>query len=113
MDNLDNHFGENAELSTPAQVAIRQYLLNNAADKVTNRKSEKILTSISASAAPLSIANLPYIQKKHRKISSRMISQNAQVRALSNCIACHTQAEQGYFDEHGVVIPNYGPWEDD
>jgi mono/diheme cytochrome c family protein len=27
------------------------------------------------------------------------------VKSAANCIACHTQADQGNFDEHTVRIP--------
>jgi hypothetical protein len=40
-----------------------------------------------------------------------MIKGNKDVKSLSNCDACHTQAGKGVFDSDTVKIPNYSDWE--
>ncbi|MDX8394828.1 MAG: diheme cytochrome c [Mariprofundaceae bacterium] len=113
MLNLEDHFGENAELTKRDNDLITAYLVAEAADNRRNRKSKKILRSIRADAAPLRISTLPYILRKHDEIPhKRLILDNAKVGSAANCIACHTGAEKGQFNEHGVNIPGYGVWED-
>lgn len=112
MDSLENHFGENAELDHDSRLAISRYLETEAADVKPNRKSRKILRAIGKDEAPLRISTLRYILSKHDEIPERHIKGNDRVGSRANCAACHTEAATGYFGEHGVNIPGYGPWED-
>ncbi len=112
MGELDQHFDENAELDQQSRDAITQYLIAEAADVKANRKSRKILRSIRDNDAPLRISTLRYILRKHDEIPKRYIQGNTKVGSAANCAACHTKASEGYFNEHGVNIPGYGPWED-
>ena len=112
MLNLDDHFGENAELDQKSNDIITGYLVSESADNKPNRKSHKIMRSIRANETPLRISTLPYILRKHDEIPQRLIRDNAKVGSAANCIACHTGASQGQFNEHGVTIPGYGAWED-
>lgn len=112
MGELDHHFGDNAELSLESQTTITVYLVSESADNHPHRKSRKILRSVGADAVPQRVSTLSYMQRKHDEISGRYIQGNPKVRSLSNCVACHRQAEKGRFDEHGVNIPGYGVWED-
>ncbi|MCF7821278.1 MAG: diheme cytochrome c [Mariprofundaceae bacterium] len=112
MGELDQHFGENAELDQESRQAITRYLVAEAADVKPNRKSRKILRSINKDEAPLRISTLRYIAKKHDEIPARLIAGNARVGSAANCLACHTEASTGYFDDDGVIIPGYGRWED-
>jgi len=111
MNGLSDHFGDNAELSTEDKASISEYLLTEAADVKVHRKSRKLMSGI-GDAAPLRISTLPYIERKHDEIPARLIKGNVKVGSLANCAACHTQAANGNFGEHGVRIPNYGRWED-
>ena len=115
MGNLSNHFGDDASMAAATQQALTEYLLANAADNSDYRRSRRIARSIPADAAPLRISEVPYIQGKHDEIPARYIGGNPQVRSLSNCAACHVDAAQGNFSEHGVRIPGVrgGGWDDD
>lgn len=112
MDNLSNHFGDDASLAAATRQALGEYLVQNAADRTSDRRSQKIMRSIAANETPLRISETPYIQRKHREIPARYISGNEQVRSLANCAACHREAARGDFSERGVRIPGVGRWED-
>jgi len=112
MGTLDQHFGENAELDQATRDNITAYLVAEAADSRPNRKSRKILRSISEDETPVRISTLRYISHKHDEIPTRLMEGNAKVRSRANCAACHTGASSGDFNEHGVTIPGYGRWED-
>ncbi|MCK5667370.1 MAG: hypothetical protein KAI17_27975, partial [Thiotrichaceae bacterium] len=61
---------------------------------------------------PDGITDTPYFIKKHDEIPAKMVTSNAEINSFSHCNACHTQAQKGLYDEHGVRIPGYGRWED-
>ncbi len=113
MGELNNHFGENAELPAEQQQQITQYLQANAADKVSSAVSAKLLKRLNAQTTPLRITELPYFIKEHDEIPAKMVKDNPDVKSLSQCAACHKAADKGLFNENTVEIPNYGLWEDD
>lgn len=112
MVGLDDHFGDNAELEPGTQTALTQYLLDNSADSSNYRRSRKVMRSLANSQPPLRITKVPYIQHEHDEIPARMVSDNTDVGSLSNCMACHQQADKGSFSERDINIPGYGSWDD-
>ena len=111
-DALSQHFGENAELDADTLKSIRDYALANAADKSYHKRSRKIAIATENIDAPLRITEVRYIKRKHHEIPEKMIKGNKDVKSLSYCDACHTQAAKGVFDADTVKIPNYPDWED-
>jgi hypothetical protein len=107
MAGLEDHFGENAELDDAARGEIEAYLLRES-DRVSYKKLFRNLRN----AAPLRITGLPYFVHEHDKIPARIVAGNDQVKSLSQCNACHHDAERGRFDEDDVVIPGFGRWDD-
>jgi len=112
MDTLDDHFGENAELDDLERREITRYLIANAADRASRPQSRWVLRSLDGKEPPMRISELRYIRHEHDEIPGRLIEGNPRVRSRSNCQACHTQADKGFFDEHSVSIPGYGYWDD-
>lgn len=111
MAGLDDHFGDNAELEPAVQDELTSYLVNNAADRAGARLSVKIARSV-GNTAPLRITEVPYIRQDHRELPDRLVKGNPKVGSLSNCQACHTTAEKGIYEEHGINIPGHGRWDD-
>ncbi len=111
-DALNKHFGENAELDKDTLKAIYDYAIANAADKSYHKRSRKINIAVGQGEAPLRITEVRYIKRKHHEIPEKMIKGNKDVKSLSYCDACHTQAAKGVFDEDTVKIPNYPDWDD-
>lgn len=109
---LSKHFGENAEIDKDTLAIIYEYAITNAADKSYHKRSRKIALSTADVEAPIRITEVKYIKRKHHDIPEKMITGNKDVRSLSNCNACHTQASNGIFDADTVKVPNYPAWED-
>ncbi len=109
---LGNHFGDHAELDKDTLAAIYNYATKNAADKSFHKRSRKIAQATANVEPPLRITEVRYIKRKHRDIPENMIKGNKEVKSLSYCDACHTQAVKGVFDEDSVNIPNYPDWDD-
>lgn len=112
MANLSDHFGENAELPADEIKSIRNYLLNNAAGRVSAKLPAKMLQGNNAKQATMRITETPYFKKEHDEIPLKMVKNNPQVVSFSRCDSCHTRAADASFNEHEVKIPGYGRWED-
>ena len=109
---LRDHFGDNAELDKDALQVIHDYAVENAADKSWHKRSRKIAAATAEGEAPLRITEVRYIKRKHQDIPETMIKGNKDVKSLSFCDKCHTQADKGVFDADTVLIPNYPDWDD-
>lgn len=104
IDRLPDHFGEQVSINPKSQEVISKYLMENGADRSPSKKSFKIMKSLNGQI-PLRITEIPYIQKKHRKIKSEIFGRKS-IGSLSHCLACHKTAEQGNFNEDFVTIPD-------
>jgi hypothetical protein len=103
MARLEDHFGENAELDATTRRGIEDYLVHES-ERVSYRKLFRNL----GDTPPLRITELPYFVRKHDEISARFVRGNDQLKSLSQCNACHRDAERGRFDEDDVVIAGPG-----
>ena len=112
MAELENHFGENAELEAETHQSISQFLLTNSADRSNYRRSQKFSRSINYNNVPARITETPYFIHEHHEIPVRFVKNNSKINSFSQCDACHRKAEQGSFNEHDVRIPGYGRWDD-
>lgn len=104
MGGLDKHFGENASLDQATRDEIAHFLVLNSADKLDNRRSNRINQSIPANTSPLRISETRYFTSKHDEISASTFKRKA-VGSAANCMACHRGAEKGDFSESQVRIP--------
>jgi hypothetical protein len=104
LDRMKDHFGEQVSINPKSKEEILHYLTENGADQSSSKKSIKIMKSLKGQT-PLRITEIPYIRDKHHEISKETLSRKA-IGSLSNCIACHKNAERGNFDEDEVKIPD-------
>jgi hypothetical protein len=98
MGNLKNHFGDDASLDPAVTARITDYLVANAADTGGRRYSDKLVRGVSLTSPPLRITELPKWVREHRKIPD-WEWKHQDVRTRANCVACHADAERGYYDE--------------
>lgn len=103
VNQLDKHFGEPVPIDPQSKEVIGKFLAENGADRSSAEKSGKIIKSL-GEKTPLRITEIPYIQRKHRGIKPEVLNRKT-IGSLANCIACHTTAEQGNFNEGYVTIP--------
>lgn len=104
MGGLDQHFGENASLDAKTRDEITKFLVENAADRSSARRSRKIDASIPAGETPIRITSTRYFIYKHDEVRDS-VWKLPKVGSKANCVACHKDAESGYFNEHDVRIP--------
>jgi nitrate/TMAO reductase-like tetraheme cytochrome c subunit len=83
MDGLADHFGEDASLPEDLAARIRAYLVAHA-----GRGDERVLR----------ITEQQWWMREHRKVRAAEWNK-PQVKAKSNCPACHLGAEQGSYED--------------
>jgi len=103
LTSLDDHFGESVELDAESEKTILDYLKSNSADHSTTKRAAKVTRGLGGQI-PLRITQIPYIIKEHHEISPDVLKRES-IGSLSNCIACHTTAEDGIYDDDNVKIP--------
>lgn len=94
MGNLARHFNTDASLDPATATELSRWLVANAG------------TPRSGGPAPADdrITRSPWFVREHREVPAASWK-SPSVKSAANCAACHTQAEQGDFNEHNVRIP--------
>jgi len=110
MDNLADHFGENAELDEVDKQALLSYLEKNSADNSNAYLSRKVMRSLPRKGAVTQMSKLGFMAHEHSEIPRRVFKENLQ--GLTNCNACHQRAAEGSYNENEIKIPGYGRWDD-
>jgi hypothetical protein len=98
MANLGNHFGDDASVDAQTAARISRYLVANAADSGGGQYAGKLLRGVALDNAPLRITELPKWVSEHREVSAREW-RHKEVRSKANCVACHSEAARGYYDD--------------
>ncbi len=102
MGRLEDHFGTSVELDDQDKKIITRYLELNAAERSRAKRARKIVRSLDG-RTPMRITEAPYIRRKHDDddIPAGLFERES----MSNCIACHTTADKGIYDDDYVRIP--------
>jgi len=103
LDQLDDHFGEEIELDPDSKKIISNYLKSNSAENSSAKRAVKIMRSL-GSHVPMRITDIPLFREKHHELNPEVLKRES-IGSLSNCIACHTTAEKGIYEDDYVVIP--------
>lgn len=94
MSNLPNHFGTDASLD-PATTKELALWINAHAGSYKRVSEEPPQDRITRTA---------WFVRKHNEVSAASWK-NPAVKSAANCIACHTTAEKGDFNERNIRIP--------
>jgi hypothetical protein len=103
LEQLDDHFGEKIEIDADEAEVLSLYFKKNSAETSSAEDSKKIMRCLGG-RTPIRITDIPYIRKKHSKLHVSVFKRKS-VGSFSNCIACHTTAESGNYDDDDVKIP--------
>jgi len=98
MGDLKNHFGDDASVDAATADKITRYLTENAGDTGGQRYGRKLLSGVTAQNAPLRITELPKWVRDHREVSAAEWKKK-DVGSKANCVACHADAERGYYED--------------
>lgn len=112
MANLEDHYGDNAELSQQRHIEVLNYLTTKAADFSQYKRSRKIMASLDKTKITDRITLTPYFIRKHDEIPKKFVIDNSKVGSFSQCDSCHSNTENGSFSEDEISIPGVGYWHD-
>ncbi len=98
MDDLSNHFGDDASLAPDKTKIIREYLMSNAGDVTQSRSTRKYMQWSPTSDTPQRITENPAFLRKHSRFMEK-VKTNPRIVTISNCPACHTAAQKGWYDD--------------
>jgi cytochrome c5 len=112
MGSLDDHYGDDASLDGALSAQIRDYLISNAAERSALSRSRAFAHRGPSAEALPRITDTDYFRREHYEIPGRLVKGNREVGSFSNCQACHRNATAGVYNEHQVVIPGVGRWDD-
>ncbi len=104
MDDLENHFGDDASLEEEDKISIQNYLVQNSSENSTKESAFKILKSIKDEDI-IAITKTSYWEQKHDDID-KMLFKNKKIGKISNCKACHQNIEQGLLNDKDIKIPS-------
>jgi len=104
VSGLDDHFGSPVPVTEAQRTALRGYLTENAADKISGKRARNMLKGLNGQT-PLRITETPCFLRKHSKLSAEVFKKPA-VGGAANCPACHTTAAQGDYDDDHVQVPH-------
>lgn len=97
MNTLGDHFGTDASLDAETVAKILPFLEQNAAPE---RKAE----STTDGKPVLRITETRWFKREHDEVAPATWK-NPAVKSASNCMACHTAADKGDFNEDNIRIP--------
>jgi cytochrome b len=104
MAEQDKHFGSDLGLDAPTTAAVLKFMVDNSADKHLIEAAFKIDKSVAKEATPQRITETPYWVNKHREIAASDWA-NPLVKSKNNCAACHTDADDGTYEDGAMQIP--------
>jgi cytochrome b len=105
MENLEDHFGEDASLDEATRVSILRFLEKNSAENSTHQAAYKITKSLKdTNQTIIAITKTPYWKAKHKEIDSRVFLSN-KVKSKANCQACHQDIEKGMLENDLIQLP--------
>jgi len=103
LASLEEHNGKHVNVKDEDRKIIGEYLMNNAAEYSSAKRAVKIMRSLDGKT-PKRITEVPYIRRKHDEIPEDAFRRES-IGSRSNCVACHSTAEQGVYEEDYVHIP--------
>jgi len=103
LGRLSDHFGEVVEIDPESAKTLAEYLKAHAADHSSAELSREIMKSLHG-RKPIRITQVPCIEEEHHEIRSGVFERKS-IGSFANCIACHTTAQRGIYDDDAVIIP--------
>ncbi|MDP2416387.1 MAG: diheme cytochrome c [Hydrogenophaga sp.] len=98
MGTLDNHYGDDASLDAATVQQISTWLQTHAGTykKVRRDPTPPPDDRITRSA---------WFEREHRDVDTPKVWKHASVKSAANCMACHSTADKGNFDESSLRFP--------
>ena len=95
MNNLDDHFGEDASLDDATATHIANFLIANAADTQKSRIGYLMMHGVQQDAEPVRITEMPAWKFWHE--NPRRIAFYPKRGSMGGCVECHRNANSGAY----------------
>lgn len=102
MDDLGDHFGEDASLPEAKAARIAAFLDIYAAEAWDTEAARRF--AVVSPGDPLRITATPFWVAKHADVPPELF-RAAPVQTKANCAACHIDALNGRFDDQAIRLP--------
>ncbi|MDP2520596.1 cytochrome b/b6 domain-containing protein [Shimia thalassica] len=102
MNRLSDHFGEDASLPEGTRTEITSWLVQHAAGSTDSKPA--MLWAGLQETTPMALPDTSIWQALHASIDDDRFKRRA-IYSRSNCIACHKDAETGWFSPFQISIP--------
>lgn len=100
LNNLSDHFGEDASVDPKLLPEIIAYHVNNATDTSSNYGARKWRKGLRKNEAPERITLAPRFLEEHDDGEFRSMWKKYSVKSKADCVACHgADAKKGIFDD--------------
>ena len=101
MDNLENHFGDDASLDPQTTLSIKEFLVQNSAESSTKESAFRIKSSLKSDQDYIAITETPFWKSRHKKIDKSVYAKE-DIGKPSNCKACHDNIENGLLNNADI-----------
>lgn len=102
----NQHFGESLSLARETARHIENYLASNASDRSEYEGAQRMTWELPNDATPIRITALPIMRHRHVVLRKMMADTNqVGVKTLTNCDACHQNAQTGSFAYDHILVP--------
>jgi len=101
MDNLENHFGDDASLDPQTTLSIKAFLVQNSAESSTKESAFRMMSSLKSDQEYLAITQTPFWKSRHKKIDKSVYA-TSDIGKPSNCKACHATIENGLLNNQDI-----------
>lgn len=102
MTGLQDHFGEDASLPQETAAQISTWLRRHAAD-TTDSKPATLWAGL-RDTTPVALPDTAQWKRLHDSVDAD-IFRRAPIYSRSNCVACHADAETGWFSPFQITLP--------
>lgn len=99
LNDLSNHFGEDASVNPKVLTDIIDHHVANASDMVNSRGARKWREGLNKNEAPDSITLAPRFIRKHDDNEFTWMWEKRKVKSKADCVACHEDAQKGIFED--------------
>ena len=108
LESLDDHFGRKVVIDGAVQRRIGKLLKARAAGQTRSQVSNEMIKSIPGEQAPLRITATGFFAGKHQGVDMSRSTAGVRLESASYCLACHGEANEGFFDKLSLVKPDNG-----
>ena len=100
MNNLKNHFGDDASIDEESNKEILAFLIKNSAETSSTKTSWRFLNSI-GNKDIIALTQTTFWEKKHKDIPKELFK-NKDIKSKANCKACHSDIEKGLIENENI-----------